>query len=172
MDFPTRLALRTSVLFTGMCLLAHPASQQGLNSTSIPLRVVVGPECDVRISGTGAGAGETEGAYRWIAGSLRLRYKIRTGAASGGGAIHMRLAPLGESAAVAYSVAVKGAGAPVNAEQPLTGSGTPEFVVVRFGPDQHTGSRGDTASVSWRVRYPAAQERSPMPAPHVRCTAY
>jgi hypothetical protein len=172
MELSTRLALRTGALFAGLCLVALPASQQGLGSASFPLRVEVGPECDVSISEAGAGSGQAEERYRWISGTLGVRYRVRTGAAGGGGAIHLRLGGLGDAAAVAYNVSVNGIGAAVAGDEPLAATGAVEVPVVSFGPNQHTTSRGDTASVAWRVRYPAAQDRVPVPTPQVRCTVH
>jgi hypothetical protein len=172
MESSTRLALRIGVVFAGICLLAQPAAQKELGSASVPLRVDISPECDAGITRTNAEPARTDEQQRFVSGTVGIRYRIRTGKMGGGGALHLRLDGMRNAASVSYRVSLEGTGTAASGEEPVAASGSTEMIVVRFGPNQHSASRGDYAAVAWQVRYPESQDHTPAPAPQVSCRVH
>ncbi len=171
MAFSAPIVARSCALLAAMYMAAQPAPSGDSGSATVPLRVAVEPECDVNLSDARAGAEARGPGYRSVSGAARFRYRIRTASPSGSGAVYFRMDGLEEGGTLSYSSTLQGTGTPGSGEQRVDAGVATEVVVARFGPNQHTSTRGDAGSVVWQIRYPSAQSGAPAPVPQLRCVA-
>jgi hypothetical protein len=149
-------------------MTAHTRPPERTGSVTVPLRVEVTPECDVRIGQTDFKE-DTRGepGFRQLSGNTTFRYRIRTGSVNGGGAILFRLDGPGKGSTLDYKVSIDRIGTALSGAE----GGASEVVLARFGPNAHTTPHGAGGAVSWQIRQ-SASEAATVPVARLRCAVH